>query len=115
MTTTVVNNSVFRFEKQKLFGPNFIDWYRKLRIVLSAKDKLNYLELPIPDALVHVVAMQPVPSETLIAHTAWVKGKKDIVVLMLMTMKPDLQWNLETLGAYVSLEKSNKNVNGLRK
>ncbi|GJR79267.1 retrotransposon protein, putative, ty1-copia subclass [Tanacetum coccineum] len=32
MTTSVGNNSVFRsfFEKQKLTGPNFIDWYRQL-------------------------------------------------------------------------------------
>nr|GEZ99999.1 hypothetical protein [Tanacetum cinerariifolium] len=38
------------FEKQKLTGPNFIDWYRQLRIVLSIEDKLNYLEQPIPPA-----------------------------------------------------------------
>nr|GEV39732.1 zinc finger, CCHC-type [Tanacetum cinerariifolium] len=54
MTTSSANNSVFRgfFEKQKLTGPNFIDWYRQLRIVLSIEDKLNYLEQPIPPALV---------------------------------------------------------------
>ncbi|GKC15301.1 zinc finger, CCHC-type containing protein [Tanacetum coccineum] len=76
MTTTVVNNLVFRsfFEKQKLTGPNFIDWYRQLRIALSAKDKLNYLELPIHVAPVSAVAGQPVPPETLAAHVAWVKG-----------------------------------------
>ncbi|GJW97605.1 hypothetical protein Tco_0179413 [Tanacetum coccineum] len=41
MTTSSANNSVFRgfFEKQKLTGPNFIDWYRQLRIVLSIDDK----------------------------------------------------------------------------
>ncbi|GJV72492.1 Myc-type, basic helix-loop-helix domain-containing protein [Tanacetum coccineum] len=86
MTTTVVNNSVFRgfFEKQKLFGPNFIDWYRQLRIVLSTEDKLNYLELPIPVAHVPAVAGQQVPPETLAAHAAWVKGQKEIDVLMLI-------------------------------
>ncbi|GJW95866.1 retrotransposon protein, putative, ty1-copia subclass [Tanacetum coccineum] len=54
MTTSVGNNSVFRsfFEKQKLTGPNFIDWYRQLRLVLSTEDKENYLEHPIPVALV---------------------------------------------------------------
>ncbi|GKE74887.1 hypothetical protein Tco_1536928, partial [Tanacetum coccineum] len=53
MTTSSANNSVFRgfFEKQKLTGPNFIDWYRQLRIVLSIEDKLNYLEQPLPPAL----------------------------------------------------------------
>ncbi|GKE44418.1 zinc finger, CCHC-type containing protein [Tanacetum coccineum] len=36
MTTSSANNSVFKgfFEKQKLTGPNFIDWYRQLRIEL---------------------------------------------------------------------------------
>ncbi|GKB10185.1 retrotransposon protein, putative, ty1-copia subclass [Tanacetum coccineum] len=52
MTTSVGNNLVFRsfFEKQKLTGPNFIDWYRKLCLVLSTKDKEIYLEHPIPAA-----------------------------------------------------------------
>nr|GFC54764.1 zinc finger, CCHC-type [Tanacetum cinerariifolium] len=108
MTTTVVNNSVFRgfFEKHKLTGPNFIEWYRQLRIVLSAEDKLKYLELPIHVAPVTAVAGQQVPPETLAAHAAWVKGQKEIVVLMLMTMEPDLQQNLETLGAYDMLKES---------
>ncbi|GKD14536.1 hypothetical protein Tco_1198943 [Tanacetum coccineum] len=50
MTTTVVNNLLFRslFEKQKLTGNNFMEWYRNLRIVLSTEDKLPFLEQPIP-------------------------------------------------------------------
>ncbi|GJU28946.1 zinc finger, CCHC-type containing protein [Tanacetum coccineum] len=50
MTTTVVNNSLFRslFEKQKLTGNNFLEWYRNLRIVLSTEDKLPFLEQPNP-------------------------------------------------------------------
>ncbi|GJY96955.1 retrotransposon protein, putative, ty1-copia subclass [Tanacetum coccineum] len=53
MTTSSANNSVFKgfFEKQKLTGPNFIDWYRQLRIVLSIEDKLNYLDAALPPAL----------------------------------------------------------------
>nr|GEV12376.1 zinc finger, CCHC-type [Tanacetum cinerariifolium] len=99
MTTTVVNNLVFRafFEKQKLYGPNFIDWCQQLRLFLSAKDKLNYLELLIPAAPVLAVVGQPVPPETLAAHAAWVKGQKEIFILMLMTMELDLQRNLENL------------------
>nr|GEY00451.1 hypothetical protein [Tanacetum cinerariifolium] len=52
MTTPVGNNSVFRsfFEKQKLTGPNFIYWYRQLRLVLSTENKENYLEHPISAA-----------------------------------------------------------------
>ncbi|GKA33954.1 hypothetical protein Tco_0720383 [Tanacetum coccineum] len=56
----------------------------------SPKDKLNYLELPIPAAPVPAVAGQQVPPETLAAHAIWVKGQEEIAVLMLMTMKPDL-------------------------
>ncbi|GKF97646.1 hypothetical protein Tco_0293467, partial [Tanacetum coccineum] len=54
------------------------------------EDKLNYLELPITATPVPAVAGQHVPPETLAAHAAWVKGQKEIVVLMLITMEPDL-------------------------
>ncbi|GJX18636.1 hypothetical protein Tco_0221313 [Tanacetum coccineum] len=79
MTTSVGNNSVFRsfFEKQKLTGPNFIDWYRQLRLVLSTKDKENYLEHPIPEAPVAPPGQQ-VPPATTAAHAAWVKGQNEV-------------------------------------
>ncbi|GKA30352.1 retrotransposon protein, putative, ty1-copia subclass [Tanacetum coccineum] len=94
MTTSSANNSVFRgfFEKQKLTGPNFIDWYRQLRIVLSIEDKLNYLEQPLPPAPV-APAGQHVAPEILAAHTAWVKGSKEIGYID----------NLERLGYPVTL------------
>ncbi|GJU05924.1 retrotransposon protein, putative, ty1-copia subclass [Tanacetum coccineum] len=106
MTTSVINNSVFRgfFEKQKLTRPNFIDWYRQLRIILSVDDKLNYLEHPIPVAPVAAQAGQQVAPEALTAHVAWVKGSKEIARLMLMTMESDIQRNLENLGAYEMLQ-----------
>nr|GEV38769.1 retrotransposon protein, putative, Ty1-copia subclass [Tanacetum cinerariifolium] len=71
MTTSSTNNSVYRgfFEKQKLTGPNFINWYRQLRIVLSIEDKLNYLEQPIPPVLV-APAGQQVALKILAAHTS---------------------------------------------
>nr|GFD29419.1 zinc finger, CCHC-type [Tanacetum cinerariifolium] len=46
------------------------DWYRQLRIVLSIKDKLNYLEQPIPPAPI-APAGQHVAPEILAAHAAW--------------------------------------------
>nr|GEZ45515.1 hypothetical protein [Tanacetum cinerariifolium] len=105
MTTSSTNNSVFRgfFEKQKLTGPNFIDWYRQLRIVLSIEDKLNYLEQHIP--LVPVApAGQQVTLEILAAHTACVKGSKEIADLMLMSMEPEIQQNLEPLHSHEMLK-----------
>nr|GFA00413.1 hypothetical protein [Tanacetum cinerariifolium] len=72
MTNSSTNNSIFRgfFEEQKLTEPNFIDWYRQLRIMLSIEDKLNYLEQPIPPVPVAHAGQQVAP-EILTAHTAW--------------------------------------------
>nr|GEX92539.1 zinc finger, CCHC-type [Tanacetum cinerariifolium] len=106
MTTSVVNNSDFRgfFEKQKLTGPNFIDWYRQLRIVLSIEDKLDYPKQPIPPAPVPAQAGQQVALEALTAHTARVKRSKEIAGLMLITMEPDIQLNFKNLGAHNMLQ-----------
>ncbi|GJV77886.1 zinc finger, CCHC-type containing protein [Tanacetum coccineum] len=96
MTTSVGNNSVFRsfFEKQKLTGPNFIDWYRQLRLVLSTEDKENYLEHPIPAAPVAQPGQQ-VPPEALAAHAAWVKGQKEVALCSLrLTM--DIRFQRES-------------------
>nr|GEV24977.1 zinc finger, CCHC-type [Tanacetum cinerariifolium] len=104
MTTPSANNSVFRgfFEKQKLNGPNFIDLYRQLRIILSIEDKLNYLEQPIPFASV-ALAGQHVAPKILATYTAWIKGSKEIAGLMLMTMEPEIQRYLENLHAHKML------------
>ncbi|GKA51813.1 retrotransposon protein, putative, ty1-copia subclass, partial [Tanacetum coccineum] len=105
MTTTSANNSDFRgfFEKQKLNGPNFIDWYQQLRIVLSIDDKLNYLEQPLPPEPVAPEG-QLVAPEITATHIAWIKGSKNIVGLMLMTIEPEIQQNLENLHAYEMLQ-----------
>nr|GEZ76775.1 zinc finger, CCHC-type [Tanacetum cinerariifolium] len=114
MTTSSTNNSVFRgfFEKQKLTGPNFIDWYRQLMIVLSIEDKLNYLEQPVPPAPVAPAGQQVAP-EILAAHNAWIKGSKEIVGLMLVTMESEIQRNLEPLHAHEVLkeQKEGQSVN----
>ncbi|GJX78618.1 hypothetical protein Tco_0326767, partial [Tanacetum coccineum] len=69
-TTSVGNNSVFRsfFEKQKLTGPNFIDWYRQLWLVLSTEDKEKYLEQPIPAAPIAVAPDQPISPQALATY-----------------------------------------------
>ncbi|GJY59715.1 retrotransposon protein, putative, ty1-copia subclass [Tanacetum coccineum] len=75
----------------------------QLRIVLSIEDKLNYLEQPIPPAPVAPKG-QLVASEITVAHIAWIKGSKEIVGLMLMTMEPEIQQNLENLHAHEMLQ-----------
>nr|GEW10711.1 putative retrotransposon protein [Tanacetum cinerariifolium] len=74
----------------------------KLEKVYVGKDKLNYIEQPIPPALV-VPPGQHVAPEILAAHNAWIKGSKKIAGLMLMTMEPEIQRNLEILHAHEML------------
>nr|GFA40737.1 hypothetical protein [Tanacetum cinerariifolium] len=62
-----------------------------------------YLEQPIPPAPVAPAGQQVAP-EILAAHSAWVKGSKEIVGLMFMTMKPEIQRNLEPLHAHEMLK-----------
>nr|GEX17373.1 retrotransposon protein, putative, Ty1-copia subclass [Tanacetum cinerariifolium] len=69
----------------------------------SLEDKLPYLEQPIPTMPVSP-AGQVLPPDVLNTHTAWVKALKKIAGLKLMTMDPDIQKNLEQLGAYDMLK-----------
>nr|GFD52140.1 zinc finger, CCHC-type [Tanacetum cinerariifolium] len=62
-----------------------------------------YLEQPIPPAPVAPAGQQVAP-EILAAHNAWIKGSKEIAGLMLMTMKPEIQRNLEPLHAHEMLK-----------
>ncbi|GJV33425.1 hypothetical protein Tco_1393825 [Tanacetum coccineum] len=80
--------------------PYLFTRWSDLRIVLLVEDKLDYLEQPIPPTPVTAQAGQQVAPKALAAHTAWVKGSKEIAGLMLMTMEPNIQQNLENLSAY---------------
>ncbi|GJY70731.1 hypothetical protein Tco_0474434 [Tanacetum coccineum] len=73
-------------------------------IVLTAEDKLTYLEHPIPDASIPAHPGQQIPIDVLTAHTNWVKVSKEIACLMLVSMMPELQKNLEHFVAYDMLE-----------
>ncbi|GJX86669.1 hypothetical protein Tco_1127613 [Tanacetum coccineum] len=80
-----------------------MEWYRNIRIVLSVENKLPFLEQPIPAMLVPAEG-QVLPLDVLNTHTAWVNASKEIAGLMLMTKDPDIQKNLEHLGAYDMLK-----------
>ncbi|GJY44307.1 zinc finger, CCHC-type containing protein [Tanacetum coccineum] len=83
--------------------PHLFTRWSDLRIVLSIKDKLNYLEQPIPPSPIPAEGQQVAP-EILAAHAAWIKGSKEIAGLMLMTMEPKIQQNLENLHAHEMLK-----------
>ncbi|GJR09616.1 zinc finger, CCHC-type containing protein [Tanacetum coccineum] len=62
----------------------------------------NYLDAHF--LLLCSTTSQQVAPEILAAHTAWVKGSKEITGLMLMTMDSEIQRNLENLHAYDMLQ-----------
>ncbi|GKF55303.1 hypothetical protein Tco_0165643 [Tanacetum coccineum] len=66
-------------------------------------DLWKYLEHPIPAPPVAAPGQQ-VPLEALAAHATWVKGQKEVVAFMLLTMNLDIQRNLAYLGAYDMLQ-----------
>jgi hypothetical protein len=95
-TTPHVNNLSLRsvLEKDKLSHTNFLDWYRNLRIVLKHEKKFYVLENPIPE--------EP-PTTPKATHDTWLKHVDDSIevsCLMLTSMIPDLQKDLEHHGAY---------------
>ncbi|KAD5961454.1 hypothetical protein E3N88_12927 [Mikania micrantha] len=82
-------------DKEKLNGSNFIDWHHNLRIVLKADKKQYVLEKAIPD--------EPPANTTQAVKKAWEKHVDDsaeVSCLMLATMIPELQKNLEDLAAF---------------
>ncbi|GJY47924.1 hypothetical protein Tco_0437880 [Tanacetum coccineum] len=66
-------------------------------------DKENYPEHPIPEAPIAPPGQQ-VPPAAAAAHAAWVKGQKEVAVIMLLTMDIENQRNLAHLGAYDMLQ-----------
>ncbi|GJY13051.1 hypothetical protein Tco_0382360 [Tanacetum coccineum] len=70
------------------FLPPLVYTLVDLLIVLSIEDKLNYLEQTLPPVPVAPEGQQVAP-EIIAAHTAWIKGSKEIDGLMLMTLEPD--------------------------
>ncbi|PWA65350.1 hypothetical protein CTI12_AA337060 [Artemisia annua] len=69
--------------------------YRNLRIFLIGEKKLPYLEHPMSAAPVLILPAQVVAPDVLAAHTRWVDTQQEIACLMLVSMIPDLQKNME--------------------
>ncbi|KAJ9551775.1 hypothetical protein OSB04_015820 [Centaurea solstitialis] len=96
-TVTNTNNLSLRsiLEKDKLTGPNFLDWERNLQIVLRHERKWYVLEEPLGEA-------PPANASTAIRN-AYQKHSDDLLdvgCLMLATMSPELQTGLMNTNAY---------------
>ncbi|KAJ9544786.1 hypothetical protein OSB04_024493 [Centaurea solstitialis] len=96
-TVTNTNNISLRsiLEKDKLTGPNVLDWERNLMIVLRHERKWYVLEEPLGEA--------PPANATAAVRNAHKKHSDDLLdvgCLMLATMSPDLQTGLINTNAY---------------
>ena len=92
-----VNQNTLRslLEKEKLNGTNFLDWHRNLRIVLKFEGKLRAIEEPLPDS--------PVENATVAQQNAYRKlfdEQEKVALIMLASMTPDLQKEMEDCNAY---------------
>ena len=97
MATNNTSNLSFRsiLEKDKLTGTNFLDWFRNLRIVLRQERKLYVLDQPLLE--------EPTATASRAQKDAYKKHIDDslnVGCLMLATMTPELQKDLEHMEAY---------------
>ncbi|KAJ9547073.1 hypothetical protein OSB04_019616 [Centaurea solstitialis] len=96
-TVTNTNNLSLRsiLEKDKLTGPNFLDWEGNLMIVLRHERKWYVLEEPLGEA-----PPANAPAAARNAHKKHSDDLLDVGCLMLATMSPDLQMGLINTNAY---------------
>ncbi|KAJ9543708.1 hypothetical protein OSB04_023415 [Centaurea solstitialis] len=96
-TVTNTNNLSLRsiLEKDKLTGPNFLDWERNLMIMLRNERKWYVLEEPLGEA-------PPANASAAVrnAHKKHSDDLLDVGCLMLATMSSDLQTGLINTNAY---------------
>nr|GEU49059.1 retrovirus-related Pol polyprotein from transposon TNT 1-94 [Tanacetum cinerariifolium] len=79
------------FEREKLSGNNFNDWFRQLKLVLRVEKKMHVIEQPLPPA-------PAVNSEdqVLAQWNALYDAHNEVACLMLGSVTPELHRHLET-------------------
>ncbi|GKD45298.1 zinc finger, CCHC-type containing protein [Tanacetum coccineum] len=80
-------------------GSKFLDWYHNLRIVLRNEQKLHHLEEALPEAP-PATATDAVRN----AYTCRVAEQQEVACLMLVSMTPEIQKNLEDRLAFEILQ-----------
>ncbi|GJU30146.1 retrotransposon protein, putative, ty1-copia subclass [Tanacetum coccineum] len=92
-----INHSAFRsmFEKEKLSGNNFNDWFRQLKLVLRVEKKMFVIEQPLP-------AAPAVDSEAqiLAQWNAVYDAYNEVACLILGSMTPELHRQFENSSPY---------------
>ncbi|GJR86803.1 retrotransposon protein, putative, ty1-copia subclass [Tanacetum coccineum] len=92
-----INHSAFRsmFEREKLSGNNFNDWFRQLKLVLRVEKKMYVIEQPIPPAPAADSA-----ANVLAEWNAVYDAHNEVACLMLGSMTPELHRQFENYSPY---------------
>ena len=98
-TSAFTLRSALEKESAKLTGPNFLDWFRNLRIILKQEKKEYVLEKPIPEKPT-ADKDGVVSAEEQKKYEKHVNDDLDVTCLMLTIMNSELQKQLEKLSAY---------------
>ncbi|GKD23075.1 retrotransposon protein, putative, ty1-copia subclass [Tanacetum coccineum] len=95
-----INHSAFKlmFEREKISGTNFNDWFRQLKLVLRVEKKMFVIEQPIPSA-------PAVDSEAnvLVEWNAIYDAHNEVACLMLRSMTLELHRQFENYSPYEML------------
>ncbi|GJV26038.1 hypothetical protein Tco_1378733 [Tanacetum coccineum] len=96
------NNTTIRsiLLAEELTGLNFTNWYRNIRIVPRYEKKIKFVEQPtrlVPD-------LETADPDTIDKYYKTVNLEQEVTCLMLSSMSPDLQMNLEKYNAYDMLK-----------
>ncbi|GJZ99584.1 retrotransposon protein, putative, ty1-copia subclass [Tanacetum coccineum] len=92
-----INHSAFRsmFDKEKLSGNNFNDWFARLKLVLRVEKKMHVIEQSLPPA------PEPISEPNVVAEwTALYDAHTEIACLMLRSMTSELHRQFELYYPY---------------
>ncbi|GKA51892.1 hypothetical protein Tco_0745088 [Tanacetum coccineum] len=87
------------FEREKLSGNNFNDWFRQLKLVLRVEKKMFVIEQPIPPAPAADSA-----ANVLAEWNAIYDAYNEVACLMLGSMTPELHKQFENYSPYEMLQ-----------
>ncbi|GJW57775.1 retrotransposon protein, putative, ty1-copia subclass [Tanacetum coccineum] len=92
-----INHSAFRsmFEREKLSGNNFNDWFRQLKLVLRVEKKMFVIEQPLPAAPAADSA-----ANVLLEWNAVYDAYNEVACLILGSMTPELHRQFENSSPY---------------
>ncbi|GJS04558.1 retrotransposon protein, putative, ty1-copia subclass [Tanacetum coccineum] len=92
-----INHSAFRsmFEREKLSGNNFNDWFRQLKLVLRVEKKMFVIEQPLPAAPAADSA-----ANVLVEWNAIYDAYNEVACLILGSMTPELHRQFENSSPY---------------